>query len=239
MAINTLQDTINYVVPFCRYQAANIGTSNMPMVGIASVVRNIILAAPFQWRFNRNVNSDIDTVKGTQDYNEAISDFGFLEKATLTDVQGKIWEIKDIKNNEPLAVSTTEARPQSVAVEGDDGAGNLVFRFSAVPEAVYEVGLIYQKSPVKFTATTDSWGPIPDSFSDVYNNLCLGYYMDSCQDGRAPQYIARGIAGLLARSQGLSAMDKALFAQSYMNFNMQEILNQLKTQQGQQAQGAR
>ena len=239
MATNTLQDTINYITPFCRYQAANIGTSNQPIVGIASVVRNIMLAAPFQWKFNRNTNTSIVTQKSVQDYAKAIGDFGFLEKATLTDTNGKIWEIKDIRNNEPLGDSTTEARPNTVAVQNDDGSGNFIFRFSAVPEAVYDVGLIYQKAPVKFLATTDSWAPIPDSFSDVYNNLCLGYYMDSCQDGRAPQYIARGVAGLLARSQGLTSMDKALFAQAYMNFNMQEVLNQLKTQQGQQAQGAR
>jgi hypothetical protein len=69
--------------------------------------------------------------------------------------------------------------------------------------------------------------------------LCLGYYMDSCQDGRADKYIARGIAGLLARAQGLEQIDKALFAQSYMQFGSAEILANLKTQQGQQAQGAR
>jgi len=236
---NTLQDTINYITPFCRYQSANVGVSNQPIVGIASIVRSIMLAAPFQWRFNRKTNTDIVTEKGTQDYDESIADLGFVEKATLTDTNGKIWSVKDILNNEPLEQSTTQARPTSMAVQDDDGAGNLVFRFSAVPEAVYHVGLVYQMTPVKFTATTDPWAPIPDSFADVYNNLCMGYYMDSCQDGRAPQYIARGIAGLLARSQGLSEMDKAVFAQAYMNFNVQQILNTLKTQQGTQAQGAR
>jgi hypothetical protein len=92
---------------------------------------------------------------------------------------------------------------------------------------------------MQFVTTSDSWFPIPDSFSDIYNNLCLGYYMDSCQDGRAKEYISRGIAGLLARSEGLSSMDKALFAQAYMGFAAAEMLNTLRTQQGQQAQGAR
>lgn len=121
------------------------------------------------------------------------------------------------------------------------GLGNIspVFRFSAVPDKAYPVDLIYQKKPVQFVSLSDSWAPIPDSFSDIYNNLCLGYYMDSCQDGRAPQYIARGIAGLLARAQGLSNTDKAIFAASYMNFNAQQMLETLKTQQGVQAQAAR
>lgn len=239
MATNTLQDTVNYISPFCRYQSPAVGTNLMPIVGIASLVRNIMLAAPFQWKFNRGTDSSITTTANTQDYTKTISGFGFLEKASVTDTDGKIYEIKDIKNNEPLALSTTTARPMSVCALSDDGSGNYVFRFSAVPDKAYPVNLIFQKGPVKFVALSDQWSPIPDSFSDVYNNLCLGYYMDSCQDPRAPQYIARGIAGLLARSQGLSQMDKALFAQSYMNFSAAEMLNQLRTQQGQQAQGAR
>jgi hypothetical protein len=236
---NLLSDTINYITPFCRYQAANIGVSNMPIVGIANIVRNIILAAPFTWRFNRNnVNIVGPVVAGTQDYTQRISDFGFIEKATANDGQ-KSWEFKDVYNNQALASSVTQARPEVISVFNDDLLGNITFRLSAVPNGAYTVNVVYQKAPVQFTATADPWAPIPDSFSDVYNNLCMGYYMDSCQDPRAPQYIARGIAGLLSRSQGLTAMDKALFAASYLNFSAQQMLEMMKTQQGQQAQAAR
>lgn len=236
---NLLADTINYISPFCRYFSPNIGINNMPIIGIANIVRQIILAAPFTWRFNRNANTSVTTVQGQQDYTKSFTDFGFLETVSLTGPDGSIFELKDVKNTEALAISSVRARPMMVAVQNDDGAGNITFRFSAVPDKTYTVNMVYQRSPVNFVNTTDPWTPIPDSFSDVYNNLCLGYYMDSCQDPRAPQYIARGVAGLLARSTGLSAMDKALFAQSYMNFAADQVLHQLKTQQGQQAQGAR
>jgi hypothetical protein len=241
---NQLQDTINYVIPFCRYQAANVGVNNMPIIGIANIVRNIILAAPFTWRFNRNsLNLTGPVVKGTEDYTQTVPDFGFIEKATANDGT-RSFQIPDVKNNEALGTSAqvntpATGRPQSIAVQNDDGAGNITFRLSAVPDNSYTVNIVYQKAPVQFTATTDKWAPIPDSFSDVYNNLCLGYYMDSCQDPRAPQYIARGIAGLLARAQGLTHMDKMIFAASYMQFNASQMLEILKTQQGQQAQGTR
>ena len=133
----------------------------------------------------------------------------------------------------------TQARPKSISVFNDDGANNFTFRLSAVPDQTYIVNLVYQKVPVQFTDTTDAWAPIPDSFSDVYNNLCLGYYMDSCQDPRAPQYIARGISGLLARATGLTSTDKAIFAASYMNLSAQMLLDQMRTQQGTQAQAQR
>lgn len=237
---NSLQDTINYVTPFCRYQKANIGVNNMPIIGIGNITRNIILAAPFTWRFNRNSANIVGPIQqGVQDYTQKFSDFGFLEAATINDGNTS-YAIDDIKNNQVLASSTTQARTKSIALFNDDGSGNITFRLSAVPNNnSYTVNVIYQKSPVQFSLLTDLWAPIPDSFSDVYNNLCLGYYMDSCQDPRAAQYIARGIAGLLARSQGLTTMDKALFAASYLNFNAQQLLEMMKTQQGQQAQGSR
>lgn len=242
---NLLSDTIAYVVPYCRYQAANIGTNGMPIIGIANIVQNLILAAPFTWRFNRNVVNLVGNAapplgiqQGVQDYVQSVPDFGFIEKATANDGNTS-WELKDVKNNEALASSVTQARPMSISVFNDDGNGNITFRLSAVPDQTYTINLIYQKAPAQFTDTTDPWSPIPDSFSDVYNNLCLGYYMDSCQDPRAPQYISRGVAGLLARAQGLSAMDKALFAASYMNFNAQMMIEQLKAQQGQAAQGSK
>lgn len=236
---NTLQYTANFIQPFCRYQFAAIGVSLQPLVGIASIVRNIILAAPFTWRFNRNnVNLTGPVVQGTSDYAQSIPDFGFLEKATANDGTTS-FEMRDMKNNEALASSTTQDRPQAISVFNDDGNGNFIFRLSAVPDQTYTINMVYQKAPVAFVALTDSWAPIPDSFADVYNNLCLGYYMDSCQDPRAPQYISRGIAGLLARAQGLTATDKAIFASAYMNFNAQEFLTQAKTQQGVQAQQQR
>lgn len=236
---NTAQDTVNYIIPFCRYQAANVGTSNMPIIGILNIVRNTMLAAPFTWRFNRNnVNLTGPVVKGTQDYNQAIADFGFLEKATANDGT-KSFELPDMKNSQALASSVTQARPQVISVQNDDGSGDLTFRLSGVPDAPYTVNLVYQKAPVQFSNLADAWAPIPDSFSDVYNNMCLGYYMDSCQDPRAPQYLARGIAGLLARAQGLTHMDKMIFAASYMQFNASQMLEILRTQQGQQAQGAK
>jgi len=236
---NLLSDTQNFIVPFCRYQSASIGTSLMPLVGIANIVRNTILAAPFTWRFNRNaVNLTGPVVQGTQDYAQTIADFGFLEVATANDGT-KSYQMSDVKNNAALASSNTQARPQIIAVQTDAGSGVLSFRLSGVPDAAYTVNMVYQKAPVQFAVLSDPWAPIPDSFSDVYNNMCLGYYMDSCQDPRAPQYIMRGVAGLLARSQGLTHMDKMVFAASYMQFGASQLLEVLKTQQGQQAQQAK
>jgi hypothetical protein len=248
---NTLQDTANYITPFARYMQPNIGTNNMPLIGIANIVRNVMLSAPFIWRFNRNNvnltgtgNPPSGVTQGVQDYTQNFTDFGFIEKATAND--GKTsWEFTDVFNTEALASSVVvgsnqgQSRPTVLSVFSDDGSGNITFRLSAVPDKSYVVNIVYQKAPVQFVATTDKWAPIPDAFSDIYNNMSLGYFLDSCQDPRGPQYIARGVAGLLARAEGLSEMDRVVFAASYMNFNSQMLLDQLKVQQAQQAKASR
>jgi hypothetical protein len=240
----TLQDTINFSLPYCRYMLANIGTSNQPAIEIACIVRNIIYSAPFTWPENRAEATPFSTVIGTQDYTQTITDFGFLEAATLTDVTGKIFQLKDIFNTEILAKSGDKQRPNQICVLTETTSGSppintIKFRFMGVPDAVYTVNLIYMKEPVQFTQTTDAWSPIPDSFSDIFNNLFLGYYMESCQDPRGQQYIARGGAALLAKAEGLSEMDRAVFMQAFLNLDAAQIVNQLKTQQGRQAIGTK
>jgi hypothetical protein len=238
----TLQDTINFSVPFCRYMLANIGTSNQPAIEIASIVRNIVYSAPFTWPENRAEAASFPTVIGTQDYTAVISDFGFLEAATLTDVTGKVFQLSSLFNTEILAKSGDKGRPNSICVltktlAGSPPINTIVFRFLSVPDAVYTVNLIYMKAPVQFVQTTDAWSPIPDAYSDIFNNLFLGYYMESCQDPRGQQYIARGGAALLAKAEGLSEMDKAIFMQSFLNLDAAQIVSNLKTQQGRQAIG--
>jgi hypothetical protein len=78
---------------------------------------------------------------------------------------------------------------------------------------------------------TDAWAPIPDAFSDIYTNFFIGWSMDYAQDPRASQYIARGGAALLAKAEGLSEMDKAIFMASFLNLDAAQIINQLTAQQ--------
>jgi hypothetical protein len=96
------------------------GGGGEPAQTIASMVQAFILASPpIVWAFNRSHDDSITTAVGQQDYDTGILDFGFLEKCSLqvTDESGKYYELKDIYNNEPLAKSTTQARPAAIAVQ--------------------------------------------------------------------------------------------------------------------------
>lgn len=61
-----------------------------------------------------------------------------------------------------------------------------------------------------------SWDPIPDQYSDVYNNLFLSEAMTMVDDPRAQLYRQRGIAAFLSKASGLTEMQKNAFTQQWL-----------------------
>lgn len=232
----TLQQSINWASGYVQGMPLAAWTGSEPAVSIASMIRSTILSAPFTWSFNRGTDSSVTTTIGGQDYTVALTDFGFLEKASVNDGT-TIWEIKDIQNTAPMAVSNTKARPSSVTVQSQVPGTSISIRLSAVPDKAYPINLIYQKAPILFAATTDNWGPLPDSFNFIFNNLFLGEALADADDQRAQVYRQRGVAALLARAEGLSEQDKAVFAQNYLNFGVAMSVPGLRSQQAAQARG--
>ncbi len=143
----TLQNTINYAATFIEYSPQESGLGQEPAVSIASMIRDTILATPFTWSWNRNENSTVDLEPGVQDYTLSVADFGFIEKASLTDSTGMIYEIKDVLNMAPLAMATTPpGRPSAIAAISHVPYTSVKLRFSPVPNAAYTLNLTYQKS---------------------------------------------------------------------------------------------
>jgi hypothetical protein len=248
------------------------------------------------WFFNR-AEVTFPTVVGTQDYTQQLDDLAFVEKVSLTDDAGNIYEIKDVYNNSALSPSSTQGRPNAISIERSfvsAGLLNFSLRFLAVPDRVYTVTLVYQKLALPFgpyfisaagtasggnttyTGTFDklafpvgataiitgfvahpanngsfvvvscsatslvvanaggiaetiqayvsnfSWDPIPDSYSDVYNNLFLAEAMAMVDDSRSQLYRQRGVAALMAKASGLTEMQKNIFAQQWLSRNTEK-----------------
>jgi len=81
-ATKTLQNSIDWMRPFLNWANLTIGTNNEPAFTSANQALQTIVGPPFVWPWNRNTASFLTTV-GKQDYNAAISDFGYLETATI------------------------------------------------------------------------------------------------------------------------------------------------------------
>src|SRR5579864_375595 len=238
---NTLQTTLNYVAQFIYGQAISSQTGNEPAISIASMIRNSFLGAPMTWAFNRAEDSSQSTTAGTQDYTYTIATFGFLEKVSLTDAGGKIWEVKDIYNSLPLSktgsIAAQQQRPSAVAVIAFTPGTSFKIRFMGAPDAIYTINLTYQTAPVQFAALSDGWAPIPDSYSDIYNNLFLGEAFAVVDDARAQIYRQRGVAAFLAKAEGLTDTQKNIFAQQWLAASKEQASAMLKSQQAVQARG--
>jgi hypothetical protein len=154
-------------------------------------------------------------------------------------VSGTIFQIKDIKNSEPLSKSSDGARPNSIAVQYDDGAGNITFRFMSVPNATFLCVLDFQQAAVPFTTTSSTWGTIPDKYAYIYNRGFLAETLEPVDAQRAQTEKQRFILSLVSIAEGLEMQDKAIFVAQYLNIDAQTAASMLDTQQGVSAKASR
>ena len=391
--MNTLQTTINFAQTYIQYSPLTAGTGSEPACTIASMTRNLMCNSPFSWLWNRYEDSSVTTVSGQQDYTVNLTNFGWLEKASLTDPAGKIWEIKDVYNTNTLSAQTQpQQRPSAIAIISYIPNVSIKIRFLGVPDQAYKVNLTYQGAAVQFgpfvvnsasnasggntsysgiftpasfpvgsaaivsgfstsngvssitsvanaigpyttytgsfntalfppgtqvtisgftkapnngvyqvvsvnlttlivenasgltetaaataigavlspnngtftvvsatnsllvlanangvleipptgnaTAINGSWFPVPDQYSEVYNNLFLAEAFQSVsEDAAAAYHRQRGVAALLAKSEGLTESQKNAFMQQHLQRDAEIMSNALRTNQGNQARG--
>jgi hypothetical protein len=246
MANQTIQNSIDYALTYIQYSPLSAGTNNEPAITIANEIQNMVCGPPFTWAWNRGDNASValNTVAGTQDYTTLLTDFAFLETASLTDANNVVFQIPDVYNNinrgKADANSTKRARPNSICIYQVTYGTSAKVRFVGVPDAVYSVGMTYQKLITPMAALTGGTGTwtIPPAYSDVYNNLFLGEAMAIVDDARANIYRQRGVTALLAKSEGLTDMQKnAFLEQFWARQGRQEATSALRVQQSTQARG--
>jgi hypothetical protein len=129
------------------------------------------------------------------------------------------------------------ARPTYISTQADDNTGNITFRLMPVPDAVYTLTVIYQNTPALFANTTDTWAPIPDRYSYIYNRGFLAFSMEAAQDQRFVVEHTRFLATLISAAEGLSEMQKNLFMGNVLTTSEQTQRSGLRAQQSTQARG--
>ncbi len=81
-ATTKLSDTIAATKPYVNWANLTIGDNLEPALTAANMTLQTIVGPPFIWPWNRSTASFM-AVAGVQDYNAAISSYGWLESATL------------------------------------------------------------------------------------------------------------------------------------------------------------
>jgi hypothetical protein len=211
---NTLARTINYASA-CVGQVPLVGiggNANEPAFSIADWVRNFILAPPFSWRWNRQVNY-ITTTIGQQDYTLQQANLGWLEQATIL-VNGQTQQLEVWLD---LSEETVNNQPVRIATRLDDTEGNITFRISPPPDKAYKITITFQRSSSLFQATTDTWSPIPDYLSYLYNQGFLAKTYEYRNDARFALSMQMFVRQVIAANAGLTDSQVNIFLGDRLN----------------------
>lgn len=228
-ATRNLQSSALFSMPFIGYQPVNISNSE-PAVTAANLTKQTILGPPFKWNYNRGEFS-FPTEPDDQDYYLILSDFGFLERVTLTDSNGVV---KEIEIQQSLAAESVKKRPGSIAANIIDNQGGVTFRLNSIPpdNEVYQVDGFYQKAPVLMSSMANTWGPIPDHHGYIYDWGFLSFVSLLTKDARFPIFGQRFTAHLLGAQEGLTALERNIFLGNFLQVMSAQERSQLTTQQG-------
>jgi hypothetical protein len=232
---NTFQTSINAVQGALGFWTPSVGTNSEPALSAANMTQQIMTSPPFRFPWNRN-SLTFSTVAGTQDYTASVTDFGWMETATLqAPSSGKILTL-GILNNTPLGESIDQQQPATIGVQLNTVGTSVKFRFLGVPDKIYTIVVWYQKFVALGATLSQAWTP-PDYMSYIYNRGFLAFLYEARGDMRAQQEKIAFAASLLATAEGLTESEKNIFLAQYLPNERMVELNRLKTQQGVQARG--
>jgi hypothetical protein len=225
-----------FSMPFIGYQPVNI-SNNEPAVSAANITKQTMLGPPFKWPWNRGTfHYDLSPTATSwgQDYLILLSDFHFIEKLWLTDPTGKVTEITVVQT---LASEAVEKRPSSAAMNEIDTDGNVTLRLNTLPDVAYGIDGSYQRAPVLMSSLANTWSPIPDHLSYIYDWGFLGFVSLLTKDARAPIFLGKFASHLLGAQDGLTATQRNIFLGNFLELLGQQGREQMTVQQGTQARG--
>lgn len=218
-----LQRTINYAQQFLRLSPLTftLNTANDPAFSNADWVKQFILSPPFAWRWNRAGSSDyttptFTTQAGKTDYTVSLPTFGWLEKATSYEIDNAYFP-HELQVGLNLASDNTTNQPARISTQYDDGQGNQAFRIFPAPEKPYAVCLEYQNAATLFTLLTQTWAPIPDYLSYLFNTGFQAKGYEYTNDPRFISTMQLFMQQLAAASEGLSESQKNLWLTDRLN----------------------
>lgn len=164
--------------------------------------------------------------------------FAWMETSSVLETtvnNGSRWVAMNLKLVLDLEGKT--ARPTNIAAQSDDGLGNVTFRLNPVPGIAYPVVITVQQKPPLFTKTSQTWAPIPDEYSHIYNWGFLSLMWLFADDPRFGTANAKFVSALLGSNQGLTETQLNIFLQSWQAITGVPIANGIAMQQGYQARG--
>ncbi len=180
-------------------------------------------------------NGPVGLSGGSISYN-----FGWMETVSVKaqNPNGGSLSWKAIESSICLDLDSAASRPHHIAAQLDDGQGNITFRLMPVPDQAYPVSITIQQKPTLLTSLNQSWAPIPDEYSHIYNWGLLSLLYMYADDPRFQLAGQKFIAHLLSTHQGLTQTEINIFLNNWQYLTGQQITNPSTIQQGYSARGS-
>lgn len=163
--------------------------------------------------------------------------FAWIENSSVQDtIQGSTkW--KEMTSKLVLGLESNQSRPDFISAQIDDGKGNITFRLLATPDTTYPVAITIQQKPTLFTSVNQTWGPIPDEYSHIYNWGFLSLMWLFADDPRFQMANLKFITALLSTHGGLTATQVNIFLNNWQMLTGQQVQLATTEQQATQARG--
>jgi hypothetical protein len=163
----------------------------------------------------------------------------YVETASVQDISLSLVAPKwfELEPKLSLAMDSAQARPRNVSAQLDDGLGNVTFRLMPVPDQAYPIALTLQNNPPLRTSIEQTWSPIPDEYSQLFNWGFLSLMWLFADDPRFQLANQKFVSSILGASEGLSQTEVNIFLNQWQAITGAPVMNANKLQQGVQAQG--
>lgn len=153
---------------------------------------------------------------------------------TGTAIVGTTTEISQVAN--VLGTGSEPGSPNQIAPQIDDNAGNITFRLLPVPDRAYTVTVIFQKKiPALMTSLSNTWAPIPDHYSYIYQWGFLALMQAYNYDVRWAQSSQKFVAALLGAAEGLNEEQKNVFQRAWLDTITEQQTRSQEATQGVQS----
>jgi hypothetical protein len=234
----TLTNSITWAQQFVKLRPLQFGGTTLePALTCANTVLMGILGPPFKWRWNRAVVS-FPLVVGQQDYPVNAATFGWIETAVIQDLTQTPAAWMEIDSKIVAGRDSASGRPHTIAAQLDNGAGQITFRvLPGSPDQAYPAELTIQKKAVLLTALANTWSPIPDEYSYIYNYGFLALIFLYADDPRFQWANQKFVAHLLAANEGLTETEISIFLNQWQSTVGDFAARAVRAQQAQQARG--
>lgn len=151
-------------------------------------------------------------------------------------LSGNLGEFSQMNN--VLGGGNESGQAYTIAPQIDNNSGTITFRLLPVPTIQAQVTVLFQqRQGALITNASNTWAPIPDHYSMVYQWGFLALMMAYWSDPRWTSASQKFVANLLGVAEGLKDEQKNIFQQAWLSSITEMQVTGQKSSQGVQARG--